>query len=52
MAIKYYSLLCLSLAMSVNALAEQADSTNNYAYGAELTITNSDSMFSRVELNK
>jgi len=52
MKIKHYSILCLSLITSLYTWANQTESTNNYAFGAELTLTNPESMFSRVELDK
>lgn len=51
MIIKNYAILCLSLMVSVNVVSAHTESTNDYAFGAELNLTDSDSMFSRVELN-
>ncbi|WP_392563007.1 DUF3999 family protein [Orbus sturtevantii] len=42
---------CVSLVLSLNTWANQ-ESTDNYAFGAELRLSNLESMFSRVELDK
>ncbi|WP_392559193.1 DUF3999 family protein [Orbus mooreae] len=52
MIINKYTTVCLSLMISFNALSAEVDSTNNYAFGAELNLTDTESMFSRVELDK
>ncbi|GAA5111164.1 DUF3999 domain-containing protein [Orbus sasakiae] len=51
MIAKHFSVICLSLMVSFNALSVQTDSTDKYAYGAELYVTDNESMFSRVELD-
>lgn len=52
MRIKNYSILCVSLMISFNALSTEVETTNSYAFGAELNLTDTESMFSRVELDE
>ncbi|RKS85042.1 uncharacterized protein DUF3999 [Orbus hercynius] len=52
MIIKSFSTLWLLFMVSFSALSAPTESTDNYAFGAELTLTDTESMFSRVELNK
>lgn len=51
MKISNYVTLCLSLLISFTALSAPSESTHDYAFGAQLNLTDQDSMFSRVELN-
>lgn len=52
MKMRHYLILLLSLILSFNAVSDQTESTNDYAYGVELTLTDSESMFSQVELDE
>lgn len=52
MVIKHYLILSLSLIMSFSASSADIESTNDYAYGAKLELSDNRVMFSRVELNQ
>lgn len=46
-----YSILFLTLILSTNALSTQTDTPDKYAYGAEIELSDSESMFSKVVLD-